>query len=369
MEPPEVLAIHAVPHPNPKVRRVGFTLDDPSVEQVWAGVIGPSALLVLRRLPALWCESEPAVVDMRELGQSLGLGRSLARSGRTWRTIERIVGFGIWPTGCRATSSAYAPRWRPSKPASSPDYPSGPARSTTSCSALDLDQLALGHTDRALDPDWSLDTARITARLDHLQHRRPAITRGVGLQPTMTVPPPPDVARSSSTAVPRRRPAPTDPARTPLQVPLRGTCLPSPEREAVSTLWSIRTGVPGGWRDGRSSCCADRGRLAGGRVAGARVQGSFGVSQPVAAGQVGGSGAVVDVFDVERFAALVDQQATTPSAAIGSAHHQPSMALSTSPASTTADSQAQARVCALSASAAWLCSAWATCRCVVQAGA
>jgi TrwC relaxase len=50
MEPPQVLAIHAVPHPNPKVRRVGFALDDPYVEQVWAGVIGPSGLLVLRRL-------------------------------------------------------------------------------------------------------------------------------------------------------------------------------------------------------------------------------------------------------------------------------------------------------------------------------
>ena len=39
-----------------------------------------------------------------------------------------------------------------------------------------LDRLALTHTDRTLD-------ARITARLDHLQHRRPAITRGLGLQP------------------------------------------------------------------------------------------------------------------------------------------------------------------------------------------
>ena len=53
MEPPEVLAIHAVPHPNPKVQQVGFALDDPYVEQVWAGVIGPSAVLVLRRLPVL----------------------------------------------------------------------------------------------------------------------------------------------------------------------------------------------------------------------------------------------------------------------------------------------------------------------------
>jgi hypothetical protein len=85
--------------------RVGFALDDRYVKQVWAGVLGPSALLVLRRLPALWCEREPAAVDLRELGQSLGLGPSLARSGRTWCTIERIVGFG-----CRATSSACAPR-------------------------------------------------------------------------------------------------------------------------------------------------------------------------------------------------------------------------------------------------------------------
>jgi hypothetical protein len=95
IEPPKVLAIQAVPHLNPKVRRVGFALDDPYVEQVWAGVIGPSALLVLRRLPVLWREREPAVVDLRELGHSLGLGPSLARSGRTWTTIERLVGFGM----------------------------------------------------------------------------------------------------------------------------------------------------------------------------------------------------------------------------------------------------------------------------------
>jgi hypothetical protein len=104
MEPPEVLAIHAVPLPDPKVRQVGFALDDPYVEQVWAGVIGQSALLVLRRLPVLWRDREPAVVDLRELGQSLGLSPSLARSGRPCRTIERLVRFGMahWLPGRRA---------------------------------------------------------------------------------------------------------------------------------------------------------------------------------------------------------------------------------------------------------------------------
>src|SRR5262245_18464117 len=69
MEPPEVLAIHAVPNPTAKVRQVGFAIDDPYVEQVWAGVVGRSALPELRRLHVLWCEREPAVVDLRELGQ------------------------------------------------------------------------------------------------------------------------------------------------------------------------------------------------------------------------------------------------------------------------------------------------------------
>jgi hypothetical protein len=61
--------------------------------------------------------------------------------------------------------------------------PSGPARSTTSCSARTSTQLALGHTDRALDLDGPSTPPRITARLDHLQHARPAITRDLGLQP------------------------------------------------------------------------------------------------------------------------------------------------------------------------------------------
>jgi hypothetical protein len=48
---------------------------------------------------------------------------------------------------------------------------------------MHLARLPLTHTDRTLGPDRFLDTARVTARLDHLQHRRPAIARGLGLQP------------------------------------------------------------------------------------------------------------------------------------------------------------------------------------------
>ncbi len=37
MQPPEALTVHAVPHPNPKVQRVGFELHDSYVEHVYAG--------------------------------------------------------------------------------------------------------------------------------------------------------------------------------------------------------------------------------------------------------------------------------------------------------------------------------------------
>jgi hypothetical protein len=133
-------------------------------------------------LPMLWRKREPAVVGLRELGQSLGLGASLARSGRTWKTIERLVGFGMahWLPGhelgvrtevapLSARQLARVPEWS--------------RRVDGRLLGTHLDRLALGHTDRTLDPDRSLDTARITARLDHLQHRRPAISRGLGLQP------------------------------------------------------------------------------------------------------------------------------------------------------------------------------------------
>jgi hypothetical protein len=46
---------------------------------------------------------------------------------------------------------------------------------------MHLDRLALAHTERTLGPDRFLDTARVTARLDHVQQRRPALTRGIGL--------------------------------------------------------------------------------------------------------------------------------------------------------------------------------------------
>jgi hypothetical protein len=110
----------------------------------------------------------------------LGLGPSLARSGRTWK-IERLVGFGMAhllpgdELGVRtevaplsARQLARVPEWT--------------RRVHDWLLGTHLDRLALAHTDPTLGPERFLDPARVTARLDHLQHRRPAITRGLGLR-------------------------------------------------------------------------------------------------------------------------------------------------------------------------------------------
>ena len=125
---------------------------------------------------------EPALVDLRELGQSLGLGPSLARSGRTWRTIERLIGFGMarWLPGDELGVRTEVAPLSGRQLARVPEWT---RQVHDRLLSTHLDRLTLAHTDPPLHPDRPLATARITARLDHLQHRRPAITRGLGLQP------------------------------------------------------------------------------------------------------------------------------------------------------------------------------------------
>jgi hypothetical protein len=231
MEPPETLVIHAVPHPNPKARQVGFALDDPYVEQVWAGVIGPSALLARRRLPVLWREREPALVDLRELGQSLGLGPSLARSGRTWRTIERLVGFRMahWLPG---DELGVRTQVAPLNPVSSHGCTGEPARSTTGCSACTSTGSPSPTPTRPSTPTSS-STPPASPPASTTSSTAAPPSPAASASNHDPSPGPPTPPGPGPPRVPHRRPPPTDPARTPLQVPLRGTCRPSPERDAV----------------------------------------------------------------------------------------------------------------------------------------
>jgi hypothetical protein len=77
------------------VRRAGFDLTHPYVAQWWGAVIGPSGLALLRRLPVLWTEREPARIGADELAHSLGLGGGTAQNSRLQRTLERTVRFGL----------------------------------------------------------------------------------------------------------------------------------------------------------------------------------------------------------------------------------------------------------------------------------
>lgn len=87
------LVIHAHPHPDFEVQRVGFPLDHRYVEQCWAPIIGPSSTLLLRRLPWLWRSGTSVTVDVGELGRSLGLGASVGKNTKITRTLQRLVQF------------------------------------------------------------------------------------------------------------------------------------------------------------------------------------------------------------------------------------------------------------------------------------
>ena len=89
--------IHALPHPDPRVRRVGFDPSHPYVEQCWGAVIGPSSVAILRRASTLWSEQEPARIPVHDLGRSLGLAAS-GEGSRFHKAVDRLVrfNFGVW---------------------------------------------------------------------------------------------------------------------------------------------------------------------------------------------------------------------------------------------------------------------------------
>ncbi len=77
------------------MQRVGFDLTDPYVEQCWGPVIGPSATLLVRRMPTLWTERVPATITHGELARSLGLGAGAGANSRLMHSIDRVVRYGL----------------------------------------------------------------------------------------------------------------------------------------------------------------------------------------------------------------------------------------------------------------------------------
>lgn len=91
-----------VAHPTMPVRRWcdptvegGFDARDVYVERFWLPVLGPSAVLALRRL-ADWLDEQPSgvEVDLVEFASSLGVGAGTGRHTQINRTLARLIDFG-----------------------------------------------------------------------------------------------------------------------------------------------------------------------------------------------------------------------------------------------------------------------------------
>lgn len=92
---PDDLTIEPALHPKPAIREVGFDLDHPYVEQCWSAVLGPTSVLLLRRVSLLWKDAVPANVRVGEFAASLGLTGPTGPSSRFWQTVRRLAEFGL----------------------------------------------------------------------------------------------------------------------------------------------------------------------------------------------------------------------------------------------------------------------------------
>lgn len=93
-----------VAHPTVQVRPLveaqveGCCYDarDAYVETYWLPVLGPSALLALRRISA-WLASDPTgiAIDLVDFGASLGVGTGTGRNTQINRTLARLIDFRL----------------------------------------------------------------------------------------------------------------------------------------------------------------------------------------------------------------------------------------------------------------------------------
>lgn len=88
--------LRIVPWPDPVLDAVGFDARSAYVERFWLGILGPSALLLLRHL-ARRLEEAPAgfELDVSLTARSLGLSARTGRNAPLSRCLERCVRFGL----------------------------------------------------------------------------------------------------------------------------------------------------------------------------------------------------------------------------------------------------------------------------------
>ncbi|MGH9188339.1 MAG: hypothetical protein ACRD0U_21440, partial [Acidimicrobiales bacterium] len=87
---------------DPTLDRVGFPLDHPYIERVYCSVLGPTSVLLLRRVGELLADCPDRVtVDLVDLSRSLGVGPKGASTGEVGRnapvrrSMDRLVQFHL----------------------------------------------------------------------------------------------------------------------------------------------------------------------------------------------------------------------------------------------------------------------------------
>jgi hypothetical protein len=74
----------------------GFPLGHPYIEHVYAGVVGPTSVLVLRRADLLFRAFPNGIeIDPSEFAQSFGIGNSTGPNGMLFRTFDRLHRFRL----------------------------------------------------------------------------------------------------------------------------------------------------------------------------------------------------------------------------------------------------------------------------------
>jgi hypothetical protein len=91
--------IPVVPWDDPIVDSVGHDLRSPYAERFWLPVLGPSTLLLLRRLAERFAEQPTGFeLDVSEAAAELGMGSLVGRNGAFANTLARTVQFGAATT-------------------------------------------------------------------------------------------------------------------------------------------------------------------------------------------------------------------------------------------------------------------------------
>jgi len=90
------LSLHISALEDPVLDQLGFDPRSEYVERYWLSILGPSAVLFLRRIAAAF-EEEPDGFDLDLVAwaQELGLGARGGKHSPMWRTLDRLCRFGL----------------------------------------------------------------------------------------------------------------------------------------------------------------------------------------------------------------------------------------------------------------------------------